>query len=151
MLQPSMRQWARGGFVGAGDQRFPGMVSGVLRDLGLRSGTRRSQELTPDLVLVAVERGRVDRRLAAARDRARGAPVVAVLRSSDVELASGALAAGAHAVHALDTSLDYLRDTVLVLLGLDAARDRRPASGRPRRARATARRHHDARVSLAPT
>jgi hypothetical protein len=127
MLLASMRRRARGGFVGAGDQRFPGIVRGVLGGLGLRSGAGRPREQAPDLVLVAVERGRVDRRLAAARDRARGAPVVAVLRCSDVELASGALEAGAHAVHALDTSLDYLRETVLILLGLGAARDRRRA------------------------
>ena len=47
--------------------------------------------------------------------------------SSMSSRSAGALAAGAHAIHALDTSLDYLRETVLVLLGLDAAREHRRA------------------------
>jgi DNA-binding NarL/FixJ family response regulator len=110
----------------------------VLRGLGFRLGvTLLRDPPSPDLVLVAVERGHVSLRLAAARDRARGAPVVAVLRSSDAALASRALAAGAHAFHALDTSLERLRDMVLVLLGLAAARPRPVTSDHRRRRRAT--------------
>jgi len=127
----------RGGLVGAGDPRFSGIVRHLLRGLGLRAGPGRAREAGPDLVLVAVERGQVNRRLAAARDRARGAPVVAVLRSSDVELANLALAGGAHAFYALDTSFEYLRDTVLTLLGLHAAGERRTAAKRPGRGRAS--------------
>jgi hypothetical protein len=63
--------------------------------------------------------------------------VVAVLRSSDAALASRALAAGAHAFHALDTSLDRLRDMVLLLLGLSAARPRPTTSVHRTRGRAT--------------
>jgi DNA-binding NtrC family response regulator len=136
--------------VGAGGRQLTGTVRRLLRGLGLRSGPRRSREQRPDLVLVAVERGQVDRRLAAARDRARGAPVVAVLRSSDVELAGDALAAGAHAFHALDTSLEYLRATVLILLGLNAARDRRVATSRPGSSRATRSLLREADASPAP-
>jgi DNA-binding NtrC family response regulator len=97
-----------------------------------------------------VERGQVTRRLAAARDRARGAPVVAVLRSSDVEVANLALAGGAHAFYALDTSFEYLRDTVRVLLGLDAARKRRTTSRRPGRGRATWSLRREVSASPAP-
>ena len=143
---PDMRHQGCEEVVRAGNAPVAAIVRHVLGGLGLRSGPARS----PDLVLVAVEPGRVRHRLTAARHRAGGAPVVALLRSSDAELASGALAAGAHAFHALDTSLDYLRDTVLILLGLNAAHDPRTASGRPGRGRAVASRHREASQSLVP-
>ena len=124
-------------WMGAGEAPLPRVLGDVLRDLGFRlGGTLLGDPPAPDLVLVAVERGQVSLRLAAARDRARGAPVVAVLRSSDAALASRALAAGAHAFHALDTSLERLRDTVLVLLGLNAARPRSTTSVHRKRGRA---------------
>jgi hypothetical protein len=125
--------------VGAEEEPFPTVLRHVLRDLGFRLGAGLSCGPPPDLVLVAVEPGHVTLRLAAARERARGAPVIAMLRTSDASLASRALAAGAHAFHALDTSLEQLRDTVLILLGLHAAWERRPAGlprgPRPRRVR----------------
>jgi hypothetical protein len=94
----------------------------MLRGLGFRLRAAVSAEPPPDLVLVAVEPGHVTLRVAAARERARGAPVLAILRCSDAALASRALAAGAHAFYALDTSLEYLRDQVM-LLGGEAAQD----------------------------
>ncbi|HEY3352754.1 MAG TPA: hypothetical protein VGQ83_05870 [Polyangia bacterium] len=100
-------------------------------------GAALLQEPPPDLLLVAVERGHVTRRIAAARERGRGAPVIAVLRTSDGELASRALAAGAHAFVACDTPLEYLRAAALTLLGLKAARPRATTSGRRRRGLAT--------------
>ena len=114
--------------VGTMDEPFPKVLRHVLRALGFRLGAGRSDEPPPDLVLVAVERGHVTLRLAAARERARGAPVIAILRTSDATLASHALAAGAHAFHALDTPLECLRDTALILLEANAASQCRPAS-----------------------
>ena len=105
---------------------FPKVLHHVLRALGFRLGVRRSDGPPPDLVLVAVERGHATLRVAAARECARGAPVIALLRTSDLALANYALAAGAHAFHALDTSLELLRDTVLILRRLDAASPRCP-------------------------
>ncbi|HEY3352752.1 MAG TPA: hypothetical protein VGQ83_05860 [Polyangia bacterium] len=96
----------------------------VLRGLGFKLGAVVAGEPPPDLVLVAVEHGHVTLRVAAARERAHGAPVLAILRLSDAKLAGRALAAGAHACYALDTSLEYLRDQVL-LLGHAMAEDRR--------------------------
>jgi RNA polymerase sigma-70 factor, ECF subfamily len=117
--------------MGAGEEPFPGVLRHVLRDLGFHMGAALLQEPPPDLLLVAVERGHVTRRLAAARERARGAPVIAVLRTSDRELASRALAAGAHAFVACDTSLEYLRKAALLLLGLNAT-GARPTTSPPR-------------------
>jgi hypothetical protein len=133
-----MRDGRRPCFKRRGEAPLPSVVGDVLRGLGFRLRVALLREPpSPDLVLVAVERGQVSLRLAAARDRARGAPVVAVLRASDAALASRALAAGAHAFHALDTSLEHLRDTVLILLGLGAARPCHTTSDRRRRRRAT--------------
>jgi DNA-binding NarL/FixJ family response regulator len=143
---PAMRHQVCGEVVRAGNAPVAAIVRHVLGDLGLRSGPARS----PDLVLVAVEPGRVRRRLTAARHRAGGAPVVALLRSSDAALASGALAAGAHAFHALDTSPEYLRETVLVLLALKAASDRGATSRGPRRRRAPPSRRRDGRAAGRP-
>jgi hypothetical protein len=116
--------------AGAGEEPFPGALSHFLRDLGFRLGSAPSPEPPPDLLLVAVERGHVTRRLAAARERARGAPVIAVLRTSDGELAGQALAAGAHAFFACDTWLGYLREAALTLVGLNVAPPRPTTSGR---------------------
>jgi DNA-binding NarL/FixJ family response regulator len=143
-----MREERQAQLVGAGDGPFPGVVRHVLRNLGFRVGVTGSQEPPPDLLLVAVERGHVTRRIAAARARAHGAPIVAVLRNSDGELASRALAAGAHAFHALDTSDAYLRATVLTLLGLAPARPCRTvtASVPPRHRLVAARQFQAARA-----
>jgi DNA-binding NarL/FixJ family response regulator len=138
------------GVAGARDEPFPGRLPHVLRDLGLGLETGRSREGPPDLVLVAVEHGQVNRRLAAARERARGAPVIALLRDSDVELAGLALAAGAHAFHALDTSLDHLRAAVLILLNLNSARDHRVASRSLEHGRAARSLPRAASASLVP-
>jgi hypothetical protein len=103
------------------DEPFPKVLHHVLRALGFHLGAGRSDGPPPDLVLVAIDRGHVTLRVAAAREHARGAPVIALLQTSDAALASYALAAGAHAFHALDTSLELLRSTALILLGLQAA------------------------------
>lgn len=145
-----MRRQVHRGRDGGGDERLPHNVRHMLRDVGLRLAAGRRREPRPDLVLVAVERGHVALRLAAARDRARGAPVVAVLRSSDAGLAGRALAAGAHTCHALDTSVEYLRDAALVLLGLSAVRERRATSRRAGRGPAAEGRQPEVRASSAP-
>ena len=103
---------------------FPGVVRAILRDLGFRAGATPLEEPAPDFLLVAVERGHVTLRLAAARERARGAPVIAVLRYSDGELASTALAAGAHTFVTCDAPRASLCETLRKLLGLDAVRPR---------------------------
>jgi DNA-binding NarL/FixJ family response regulator len=112
----------------------------VLRELGFHLGAALLDEAPPDLLLVAVERGHVTLRLAAARERARGAPVIALLQTSDGDLAHRALAAGAHAFYACDTSFEYLRQSVLLLLGLKPARPPTTASVSPRLEQPTARR-----------
>jgi DNA-binding NarL/FixJ family response regulator len=108
----------------AAAESFPAVVRSVLRDLGFRTGSQPMQEPAPDFLLVAVERGHVALRVAAARERARGAPVIAVLQTSDGELATCALAAGAHTFVACDAPPASLHVTLRTLLGLNAGRPR---------------------------
>ncbi|HEY3353528.1 MAG TPA: hypothetical protein VGQ83_09785 [Polyangia bacterium] len=119
-----MRDERQAAWVADGDEPCSGILAQVLRGLGFRLGVALLEEPPPDVLLVAVERGHVILRLAVARERARGAPVIAVLPTSDGELARRAIAAGADAYYACDTSLTRLRETVLVLLGLKPARAR---------------------------
>jgi len=143
------KRWAWLG--GMGHEPFANVVRHVLRHLGVHVGAGLLRESPPDVVLVTVEPGHVALRLAVARERARGAPVVALLPSADTALAEHALAAGAHAVHALDTSPAYLRETLRLLLDLTAAQERRPTRrpGRGRRREPATRRPGGGRFGMA--
>jgi hypothetical protein len=143
-----VRDVKRAWLVGAGEEPFRSVLRRVLRDLGFRLGTGSGNTPSPDLVLVEVERGHETLRLAAAQERARGAPVIAVLRTSDGELASHALATRAHAFHALDTPLAHLRETVLSLIELKSAQKGRTPN---HPSRAISPKEHASRTSEQPS
>jgi AmiR/NasT family two-component response regulator len=110
------RSIVRAAFVGALDDKLRGKLTDLLDDLQIHSTDADWSAPAPDVVLAVLVPNHLDEVLQLAKWRARENLVVAILPFSDAGLARRALAAGARAIYALDTPLDELKTTLILLL-----------------------------------
>lgn len=112
--------------TGECDPALRAVLADVIEEVGLVHAAR-PETMAPDVLLAVVSCNDATGVITSARSRAGGAPVVAILAMSDVQTAARAMAAGASACYALDTSLDRLYAILLAVLRERLAGSRRPA------------------------
>lgn len=113
-----MTAWRlRASFLGDREQALQLLLADILHELDVQVGM--DEALGPaDVVIVLVSGMELGQALSRARERAGGAPILAILPFADDRLERRVLAGGARACYALGTPLDRLRTSFLQVLGL---------------------------------
>jgi DNA-binding NarL/FixJ family response regulator len=99
----------RAAFTGAAENELRAVLVDILADADIALD---DAAVWPDVVLAFIGRDDVEEVIAAARNRGRGAPVIAVLPFLDERLVRRAHAAGATGFWPLDASTEELRRTL---------------------------------------
>jgi hypothetical protein len=106
----------RAALVGEVEDSLRTTLADVLADLEIEVDAGDWSAPGPDLVLAILGRHDADEVAAAARIRAEGMPVVAILPFTDEATADRVLAFGVTATHALDTPMRRLKSILIAVL-----------------------------------
>src|SRR6266511_1674632 len=130
LRQETLPRAARAMLVGASDQRLRELLTDIFDELGIELCTPESVADAAagggmvDFAVAVVGRDDLARILAEARRLTGQAPVIAILSLDDPRRAKQAIACGADAVYALDTSLGGFRTELIRLISRRSGQER---------------------------